>query len=50
MAFRNGNTAERCVAELLAVSGDEPEAFYRAMEVVKPDKAFIVAPIKGHYP
>jgi hypothetical protein len=20
------------------------------MEVVKPDKAFIVAPIKGHYP
>lgn len=26
------------------------KSFYRAMEVVKPDKAFIVAPIKGHYP
>ncbi|MFP4289938.1 MAG: ATP-binding protein [Bacteroidales bacterium] len=41
----------RIAIECKASTAPKPEkSFYRALEVIKPDKTYIVAPVKGHYP
>jgi len=45
------NPGLKIAIECKASTAPKPEkSFYRAIEVIKPDKTFIVAPIKGHYP